>query len=293
MFRSNLLEMREHPEYEVDDEEALQDEEFSDDQFLADASTTISVLFKTFGVDFLPYFDQLLSKFTEFLSSSDSSSRQWALCVFCDLIEFTGPNSGRYQEYFLQQMAQSLTDISPDVRQASSYGVGVAARFGGPGYTDFCIASLPHLFNIINAPDSRSEENSMATENAISAVGKIIRAYKDSNRFDSNSVISHWVSVLPIITDEEEAPETYTLFLDLLDANHPSVVNQSQIPHLVNIITSVLCLPTLFAKFPEIGQRLMAVLRTIIASLDQTTKETLSKTLKDEQKNYLVSNQMV
>jgi hypothetical protein len=32
----NFIEMRESPDYEPDDEDALQDEEFSDDQFLAD-----------------------------------------------------------------------------------------------------------------------------------------------------------------------------------------------------------------------------------------------------------------
>jgi hypothetical protein len=70
--------------------------------------------------------------------SKDASSRQWALCVFCDLIEFTGPSSTPYQPYALQFMAQSLSDESPDVRQASSYGVGVAAKFGGPTYGQFC-----------------------------------------------------------------------------------------------------------------------------------------------------------
>jgi hypothetical protein len=33
---TNDLELRESPDYEPEDEEALQDEEFSDDQFLAD-----------------------------------------------------------------------------------------------------------------------------------------------------------------------------------------------------------------------------------------------------------------
>lgn len=57
---------REAPDYEPEDEEALQDEEFSDDTFLGDASGTISAMFKVFGASFLPYFDELLPKFAEF-----------------------------------------------------------------------------------------------------------------------------------------------------------------------------------------------------------------------------------
>jgi hypothetical protein len=37
---TNPLELRESPDYEPEDEEALQDEEFSDDQFLADVTDT-------------------------------------------------------------------------------------------------------------------------------------------------------------------------------------------------------------------------------------------------------------
>jgi importin-5 len=57
---------RKEADYEPEDEEALQDEEFSDDTFLGDASGTISALFKVFGASFLPYFDELLPKFAEF-----------------------------------------------------------------------------------------------------------------------------------------------------------------------------------------------------------------------------------
>jgi hypothetical protein len=57
---------RKEADYEPEDEEALQDEEFSDDTFLGDASGAISALFKVFGASFLPYFDELLPKFAEF-----------------------------------------------------------------------------------------------------------------------------------------------------------------------------------------------------------------------------------
>ena len=42
----------------------------------------------------------------------------------------------------LQFIGQSLADPSSDVRQAASYGVGIAAKCGGPSYPSFCIGRL-------------------------------------------------------------------------------------------------------------------------------------------------------
>ncbi len=47
--------------------------------------------------------------------------------------------------------------------------------YGGPVYAHVCAEILPRLFTLINAPDSRTVENNVATENAISAVTKIFK----------------------------------------------------------------------------------------------------------------------
>lgn len=46
---------------------------------------------------------------------------------------------------------------------------------GGSAYASACAESLPTLVTLINAPNSRSVENNIATENAISAVTKILK----------------------------------------------------------------------------------------------------------------------
>jgi hypothetical protein len=66
---------REAEDYDPEDEDALQDEEFNDDNFLGDASNLISSLFKVYSVDYLPYFDQLLPKFSEFSVCNDFNDR--------------------------------------------------------------------------------------------------------------------------------------------------------------------------------------------------------------------------
>lgn len=107
---------------------------------------------------------------------------------------------------------------------------------------------------MISRDDARStEEGSVATENAISAVAKIL---KYSNAVDANLVIPTFITWLPIWEDSEglfpkfflmqtyaflETPYVYDYFCDLLEANHPAVLgdNNSNLPSIVNIIVQV------------------------------------------------------
>ena len=68
-----------------------------------------------------------------------------------------------------------LNDLSPEVRQAAAYGAGIMAQYGGGGFAEGCKEAVTRLKTAIDAPNSRGEENLSATENAISAVAKIIK----------------------------------------------------------------------------------------------------------------------
>lgn len=71
------------------------------------------------------------------------------------------------------------------------------------------------MFLIINAEESKDDENLTTTDNAISAVGKICHYL--GGQFDSAPVLDAWVASLPIVHDAQEAPHTYTFFMDLLE----------------------------------------------------------------------------
>ncbi len=62
------------------------------------------------------YFDTLVPHFYALIQSTRSiSDRQCALCIFDDVIQFTGAYSHRYSQFFLSRMTESLTDPSPEV----------------------------------------------------------------------------------------------------------------------------------------------------------------------------------
>ncbi|KAI9339498.1 armadillo-type protein [Pilaira anomala] len=271
-------------EYDADDEEQMADEEASEEDALSELARAMQSLFKALGPSFLPYFDKMLPLVVQFLAHPNNAARQWAICVFDDVVEYTGPASFNYSNYFLQAMVAGVSDKAMEVRQAAAYGVGVMGQFGGPQYADACAAALEHLFALINAPDSREDGTVYVTENAISAIAKICKF--NSSKFNLDPVLSAWLNTLPIVNDDQEAPIVYTYLLDLLEQNHPSILgpNNANIPHIVKIFTETLAADILPA---ELSARMVNNLKMILGGLDENTRNQLWNSILPETRSIL------
>ena len=96
-------------------------------------SDIIHSLLVTYTDSYLVYFDTLVQHFHALLQSTRSvSDRQWALCVFDDVVQFTGAHSHRYSQLFLGRMADSLADSSAEVflsRSRSRSMLDLSRRF--------------------------------------------------------------------------------------------------------------------------------------------------------------------
>ncbi|VDN02262.1 unnamed protein product [Thelazia callipaeda] len=227
----------------VDDDDfesadTLDDEVEEDIGVLARISDIIHCLFKAYGASFFTYFEKLVDHFTPLLESQKHySERQWSICVFDDLIEYGGEASIKYYSSFYGPMIAALSDEFPEVRQSAAYGFGVMGQHGGNIYAQACAGALPHLANMISREDARStEEGNIATENAISAVAKILKY--NSRMVDVNAVIPTFLSWLPIWEDPDETPHVYGYFADLIESNNPFVLgeNNSNLPRLLTVI---------------------------------------------------------
>ncbi|KAG2182508.1 hypothetical protein INT43_007439 [Umbelopsis isabellina] len=269
-------------DFDAEEEEAMLEEEEAEESVMSELARAIHTVFMTHRLTFLPYFDKILPSVVHFLQHENPSARQWALCVFDDLIEFTGPQSFAYSNHFLERMVAALSDQNNDVRQAAAYGVGACGQFGGPQYADACSAALNPLFAIINAPNSREVDNVYVTENAISAVSKICRF--NSGKFEVEPVLSAWVAALPITNDEEEAPTTYQYLMDLVDAGHPSIVGGNNLPQIVKIYVEVLSADVLKG---ELADRMANGLKSIVGGLDDATRNQLWSSIEPEKASKL------
>ena len=93
------------------------------------------------------------------------------------------------------------------MRQAAAYGCGVMGQHGGPGFSQLCNEAIPRLVQVIQAPNAKEQENLNPTENAISAVTKILKWNQGAVNLDEILPIwydiltfFHKLSILDIIT---------------------------------------------------------------------------------------------
>lgn len=190
-----------------------------DDQtLLSDMNKAFHIIFKNHGVSFLKHWERLIPYNDAFLNATGESAdtqKQWALCVIDDVIEFCGPESIKYQQQFLQPLANGLTDHTPANRQAAAYGVGIAAKCGGPGYAAFVAACIPKLFEMTQHQIARTDDHVYATENACAAIAKILK-YNNSAVQNAQDLIAPWLNTLPVVNDEEAAPYAYLFLAELI-----------------------------------------------------------------------------
>nr|XP_033205678.1 importin-5 [Bombus vancouverensis nearcticus] len=257
------LEKRKDEDYDEVVEEQLADEDSEDVYTLSKIADILHALFTTHTSSFFPYFDQICGHFVKLLSPERPwSDHQWALCVFDDIIEFAGPECAKYQEYFLRPMIQYVSDKSAEVRQAAAYGCGILGQYGGEAFAQACAEALPRLMDVINDPESRSPENVNPTENAISAVTKILKY--NNKAINVDEILPYWVSWLPVVEDRDEAPHVYGYLCDLIEANHVIVLgpNNANLPRLISFFAEAFCQNVVSTDNPVMG-RILSIVRQI------------------------------
>ena len=162
-------------------------------------------------------------------------------------------------------MLHYVCDAQPEVRQAAAYGCGVMGQHGGPNYASICAQAIPRLTEMIQQPNSREPENINPTENAISAVTKILKW--NAGALNVDEVLPIWFSWLPVIEDSEEAPHVYGYLCDLIEGNHPLILgNQNgNIPRIIEIFAEAFACDALPSS-NEVYGRMVNITRQVQVS---------------------------
>lgn len=276
-------------DYDEGVEEQLEDENEEDVYILSKVGDLVHAMFSTHGEAFLPAFEKLLPLFSKLLEPTRPwSDLQWGLCIFDDLIEYTGGTSLKYQEVFLARLMGSIAHTQPEVRQAAAYGCGVMGQNGGPGYAQICCQAVPLLVELIQHPEARAVENINPTENAISAVTKILKFNGSACNMDQ--ILPVWLNWLPVTEDVDEAPYVYGFLADLVQANSPHILgdNNANLPRVVAIIAEAVAVDVL-PKESEERRRVIEIVKQIqgnasvfdacVANLSQPQKTAIQEML--------------
>ncbi|KAJ1726941.1 importin subunit beta-3, partial [Coemansia biformis] len=263
-------------ELDEDDEDQMAEEEALEGLAVDEVAKALHAVFRAHGAAFAPAFRAMLPVAHEYLHERDPAARQWAICIFDDLVEFTGPASAQYAAEFLEPLAAALRDTaSSDLRQAAAYGVGVMAQFGGDVYADFVAGTaLPALLAGIARPDAREADNLYATENMVSAVAKVLR-FCPAKIADARAVLQAWFRALPISNDEDEVPFTYEYLVSVIREQPDALLppgDARALAHLVKVVSEPLAA---LDVPPALAQALVALMKESLSALDAAARAAL------------------
>lgn len=242
------LKEREGQDDEYNEDVDEEDGDYTDEELSDEINKVISVVFKSTKTNFLQPFQNLVPTLAAFINDENLTAKLFGLCVVSDLIEFTGEQSSVFQDLFLNQVGEALSSPTSSIRQAAAYAVGVSAQYASSVYHDFILAALEPLFKITQIPDARSEENINATENASSAISKVLRSLGERVP-NSQALVSSWIKTLPIVTDVEAAPFAYRFLSELIESGHPAVT--SQVQEVVDAVIKALVYASIGGKTAE------------------------------------------
>lgn len=169
--------------------------------------------------------------------------RQAALCVFDDMIMYAGADGVQVISATLPAMRAYIVDPEADVRQAACFGIGVCAQVGGEAFANSGGAEVPaELERVIRDPVARIDPAEVATDNAVSALMKIMEFQSGLLGEKGASYGSLILEYLPAKSDESEARVMHASLIRMVQASDPRILgdNLANLPKILSILMNVL-----------------------------------------------------
>eukprot|EP01088_Endostelium_zonatum_P019405 TRINITY_DN6679_c0_g1_i2.p1 TRINITY_DN6679_c0_g1~~TRINITY_DN6679_c0_g1_i2.p1 ORF type:complete len:1118 (-),score=296.19 TRINITY_DN6679_c0_g1_i2:148-3501(-) len=234
------------------------------EEAITELADVLGKLLKWNGPQFVPIYGQEFSLFNAQLLANTSSAveRQVGICIFDDLIEFGGAAALQYIGTFLPLVSEYIGDESPNVRQAAVYGMGICAQNGGDIFGLVARQVLERLLMVARLPTARDEDNNVCTENAISAIGRVVRY--QAAKLDFEASLDAWLKLLPIVEDTEESKVVYNNLVYFIQHHATAVFGEGgkNLPHILSIFAQTLDTDLLDkqldATFRQIMQQMQA-----------------------------------
>eukprot|EP00252_Welwitschia_mirabilis_P001402 TRINITY_DN11268_c0_g1_i1.p1 TRINITY_DN11268_c0_g1~~TRINITY_DN11268_c0_g1_i1.p1 ORF type:complete len:1174 (+),score=249.39 TRINITY_DN11268_c0_g1_i1:398-3523(+) len=276
-------------DFDAEEREILQEENEQEEEVFDQIGECIGTLIKTFKASFIPFFTELSSYITPMLGKDKTAEeRRIAICIFDDVAEQCQEAAVKFYDTYLPFLLEACNDPSADVRQAAVYGIGVCAEFGGSKFKPLVGEALSRLEAVISQPNSREADNVMATDNAVSALGKICQFHRDC--IDAAQVVPAWLSCLPIKGDVIEAKIVHEQLCGMAERSDADLLgpNNQYLPKIVAVFAEILCAGKELATEQTIA-RIVSLLRQLQQTLSPSALASTWSSLQPQQQLALQS----
>jgi len=132
--------------------------------------------------------------------------------------------------------------------------------------------------------DARTPTYANATDNAIAAVGKILRYHP--NVIDCSKSFPVWLSMLPVVSDVIESLTTYALLCDFLESSNPHLLGPQfqNLPKILSILARILQTNLINE---EISNRIVNILKKMRTSFQPELLQSVWTSLSEEHRMKL------
>ena len=255
--------------------EKLEELNQTEDDVIALVADSVGKLFKIFKGNFLPFFAEYAHIWKQLISGNQRPRDcQMALCIFDDIGEFLQQEATPVVQDLFPLYGHMCSHSDSDVRQAAVFGVGVFSQFCGQAFGPVANTVANALCQVASDNSSRLPENVHATENAISALGKICLYQRES--VNLNKFCSAFVSFLPVSEDKEESVVIYGNLCTLIETNGSAIVGSGfeNLSHILQVFGSILGSDLIN---DEVTQKVVAIVKSFSASNQNAFQEACAR----------------
>eukprot|EP00887_Chlorella_sp_A99_P003368 scaffold26.g3368.t1 len=178
--RRERVERMTSEDFDTEEAEALEEEHEAEGELLDSLATVLTRLLREYGDGAMPLVEELMPAVGRLLEKGRfPEERRVALCVMDDVLEHSPGGAAKYAAQVLPLLLAGCSDRDPTIRQCCVYGLGTAARHRRELFAPHAPAAVAAILGVLQAPDARwagrregSDDNELAFENAVSALGK-------------------------------------------------------------------------------------------------------------------------
>ncbi|KAH3757091.1 ARM family protein [Pelomyxa schiedti] len=209
---------------------------------------------------------------------------QRAICIFDDVIEFYCPGAIEFFPTIVPFLVKYSGHKDYALRQACVFGLGACGLYAGEAFAPYIADSLRVLDWVIQQPGSRIGDDLLPTENAISAVLKIIVGQE--TRINVAEMLPKWLSYLPIVEDDIEGPYCYDHLCGFIERGNTYILgNQYQnIPHIIKVFAQAV---NTEAVTPIITARMSSIITNLQSRLPPATIQSVWLSLTPQEQSNL------
>ena len=216
---------------EDDDESKEEEVEEIKDQIdeienvLTSFSEFFGVLFDTHKQYSLEIVDKIIKDYLPkyFKDNSSSFEKSLGLLLVDDMAEFLQQDIiGNIWDDICKILIKYSNNKDDEVRNTACYGLGVFSQFTKKDYSKYYKDILTNLVSAINMPidkqlpKSEKQSRQYAKDNAVSALGKILKYQESVLGPDYDNFLNIWINAMPITQDEEEGKISNEFLLEIL-----------------------------------------------------------------------------